>query len=133
MMKKKAYLLVSVLLMNVLSGCKDDIEENEAVDSVKQESVEDLNLRALYSENHVISVSEASEIALKAPEIFAGEFTRAGDQTPRVIESVGVYAELILLSDQRIRMKTHWCMSLILKITEDSLLSLRMIVSRHNF
>ena len=90
-MKKKAYLLVSVLLMNVLSGCKDDIEENEAVDSVKQESVEDLNLRALYSENHVISVSEASEIALKAPEIFAGEFTRAGDQTPRVIESVGVY------------------------------------------
>ena len=90
-MKKKVYLLVSVLLMNVLSGCKDDIEENEALDSVKQESVEDLNLRALYSENHVISVSEASEIALKAPEIFAGEFTRAGDQTPRVIESVGVY------------------------------------------
>ena len=90
-MKKKAYLLVSVLLMNVLSGCKDDIEENEAVDSVKQESVEDLNLRALYSENHVISVSEASEIALKAPEMFSGEFTRASDQTPRVIESIGVY------------------------------------------
>ena len=38
-MKKKVYLLVSVLLMNVLSGCKDDIEENEALDSVKQESV----------------------------------------------------------------------------------------------
>lgn len=40
MIKKKIYLLISVILMNVLSGCKDDIEENDAVDSVKQEVVE---------------------------------------------------------------------------------------------
>lgn len=40
--------------MNVLSGCKDEFEENDTVDSVKQEVVKNLNLRALYSENHVI-------------------------------------------------------------------------------
>ncbi len=34
-MKKKTYLLVPVLFMNVLSACKDEIEENDAVDSVK--------------------------------------------------------------------------------------------------
>ena len=90
-MKKKIYLLSTVLLMNVLSGCKDEFEENDTVDSVKQEVVKNLNLRALYSENHVIPLGEASEIALKVPEMFAGEFTRASDQTPRVIESVGVY------------------------------------------
>ena len=90
-MKNKIYLLSAVLLMNVLQSCKDEVEENDAIDSFKHKAVEGLNLRALYSENHVISVSEASEIALKAPEMFAGEFTRANDFTPRVIESVGVY------------------------------------------
>jgi outer membrane lipopolysaccharide assembly protein LptE/RlpB len=94
MMKKKIYLLISVILMNVLSGCKDDIEENDAVDSVKQEVVEGLNLRALFSENHVIPVSEASEIALKASEMFAGESTRANDMIPRTIESIGVYGRV---------------------------------------
>lgn len=93
-MKKKIYLLISVILMNVLSGCKDDIEENDAVDSVKQEAVEGLNLRALFTENHVIPVSEASEIALKASEMFAGESTRANDMIPRTIESIGVYGRV---------------------------------------
>ena len=91
MLKKKFYLLVTVLFMNVFSGCKEDIEENETVDSAKQESVEGLNLRALYSENHVIPVSEASEIALKASEMFAGESTRANYLIPRTIESIGIY------------------------------------------
>ena len=56
--------------MNVLQSCNDEVEENDAIDSFKHKAVEGLNLRALYSENHVISVSEASEIALKAPEMF---------------------------------------------------------------
>ncbi len=90
-MKNKIYLLSAVLLMNVLQGCKDEVEENDVVDSVKQEAVEGLNLRALYSEKHVIPVSEAIEIALKAPEMFAGESTRANDLSPRTIESIGIY------------------------------------------
>jgi hypothetical protein len=90
-MKNKIYLLSAVLLMNVLQSCKDEVEENDVVDSVKQEAVEGLNLRALYSEKHVIPVSEASEIALKAPEMFAGESTRTKDLIPRTIESIGVY------------------------------------------
>ncbi len=90
-MKKKACFLSILLLMIVMQGCKDEFEENDVVDSVKQEAVGGLNLRALYSENHVISVSEASEIALKASEMFAGESTRANDLTPRTIESIGVY------------------------------------------
>ena len=90
-MKKKIYLLSTVLLMSVLQSCKDEFEENDVVDIVKQEAVEGLNLRALYSENHVIPVNDATEIALKAPEMFAGESTRADDLTPRTIESIGVY------------------------------------------
>lgn len=91
-MKKKIYLLATLLLMNVLQSCQDEVEEGYSVDSIKKESVkEGLNLRALFSENHVISVSEASETALKAAEMFADESTRADVQEPRIIESVGVY------------------------------------------
>ena len=77
--------------MNVLQSCKDDVCENDVADLAQPEALDGLNLRALYSENHVIPVSEAGEIALKAPDMFAGESTRAKDLTPRTIESIGVY------------------------------------------
>ena len=91
MMKKKFYLLAAILLMNVFQSCQDEVEEGYSVNPVKKESVEGLNLRALFSEHHVISVSEASETALKATEMFADESTRANDIIPRTIESIGVY------------------------------------------
>ncbi|MBR5210827.1 MAG: C10 family peptidase [Paludibacteraceae bacterium] len=90
-MKNKTYFLLAVLLMNVLQSCKDDVCENDVANLAQPEAVDGLNLRALYSENHVIPVSEAGEIALKAPDMFAGESTRAKDLTPRTIESIGVY------------------------------------------
>ena len=90
-MKKKFYLLAAILLMNVFQSCQDEVEEGYSVNPVKKESVEGLNLRALFSEHHVISVSEASETALKATEMFADESTRANDIIPRTIESIGVY------------------------------------------
>ena len=79
--------------MNLLLGCKEENVEEDVVAPVMQDTIAGLNLRALYSENHVIPVSEASEIALKAPELFVGEYTRANAQAPRVIESIGVYGK----------------------------------------
>ncbi len=48
-------------------------------------------MRPLFSEHHVIPISEASEIAIKATELFADECTRTNNFNPKVIESVGVY------------------------------------------
>lgn len=42
-MKKKACFLSILLLMIVMQGCKDEFEENDVVDSVKQEAVGGLN------------------------------------------------------------------------------------------
>lgn len=73
-------------------SCKDDVEElDSSTDSVKSATVENLNLRALFSKSHVIPVSEATEIALNAPDMFADETTRSNDFNPRTIESIGVY------------------------------------------
>ena len=90
-MKKKNYLLASFLLMNLLLSCKDEINEKDDVGSVKSEAAKGLNLRPLFSEHHVIPISEASNIAIKATELFEDESTRANNFNPRVIESVGVY------------------------------------------
>lgn len=90
-MVKKVYLLATVLLMNVLQSCKDDVEEGDYWDSVNRKHVEGINLRPLFSEHHVIPISEASEIAIKATELFADECTRTNNFNPKVIESVGVY------------------------------------------
>lgn len=91
-MKKKSYFVMLLALACFTQSCKDDVEElNSSTESVKSAAAENLNLRALFSESHVISVSEASEIALNAPDMFASESTRANDLNPRIIESIGVY------------------------------------------
>jgi len=91
-MKKKSYFVMLLALACFTQSCKDDAEDlNSFTEPVKSAAAENLNLRALFSENHVIPVSEASEIALNAPDMFASESTRANDLNPRTIESIGVY------------------------------------------
>lgn len=72
----------------VISSCTDDIEDSQTTKSLEK-SVDGLNLRALYSENHVIPVNEAREIALKAVDMFSDGSTRSYN---KVIESLGVYS-----------------------------------------
>lgn len=92
-MKLNLKLVSLALLIFTTTSCKDDEAlDNEVSTKIPESemtSSNNLNLKAIFSENHKISASEAMEIALNAADDFSSESTRSGN--PRTIENYAVY------------------------------------------
>lgn len=81
------------LMLSVATGCKDEeVLDNEGTSKEPVSEItnsNNLNLKAIYSQNHKIPASEAIEIAMKAADEFTSDGTRSGN--PRTIENYAVY------------------------------------------